>query len=104
MRGAPGSEITLTIVRDDADALFDVTLKRGDPAAQRPWRGTGGSLWLMRVSASSSRAQEHTSAVRLKARGRCQWPVGRLILDLRNNPGGVLDGAVEVTDLFVNKA
>jgi len=104
MRGAPGSEITLTIVRDDADAPFDVTLKR----AVIQLHSVRGEVLEDRYGyARISQFQSGTGASLRrqieKLEEEASGPLAGLILDLRNNPGGVLDGAVEVTDLFVTQ-
>ena len=104
MRGAPGSEITLTIARDGVDAPFDVTLKR----AVIQLHSVRGEVLEDRYGyARISQFQSGTGASLRRQIERLEEKAGGslagLILDLRNNPGGVLDGAVEVTDLFVKE-
>ncbi len=103
MRGKPGTSIRLTIVRDGRKP-FDVTLKR----AVIKSRSVKGQLLeddygLIRVSQfqvnTGSEVAKALGALKKDNKGK---PLQGLILDLRNNPGGVLQAAVEVTDQFIS--
>ena len=104
MRGAPGSEITLTISREGVDAPFDVTLKRAI-IQMHSVRGEvlESNYGYVRVSQfqSGTGASLRRQIERLEE--KIGGPIAGLILDLRNNPGGVLDGAVAVSDLFLRE-
>ncbi len=104
MRGEPGSEITLTIAREGVEAPFDVTLKR----AIIQLRSVRGELLETRFAYTRiSQFQSGTGASLRRQIERLEEeagdPLSGLILDLRNNPGGVLNGAVEVSDLFLRE-
>ncbi|NLC99840.1 MAG: S41 family peptidase [Gammaproteobacteria bacterium] len=103
MRGKPGTSIRLTIVRDGRKP-FDVTLKR----AVIKSRSVKGQLLeddygLIRISQfqvnTGSEVAKALGALKKDNKGK---PLQGLILDLRNNPGGVLQAAVEVTDQFIS--
>ena len=103
MRGEPGSEITLTIVREGVDQPFDVTLKR----AVIQLHSARGELLEDRYGyVRVSQFQSGTSASLRRQLERLEeqagGPLSGLVLDLRNNPGGVLNGAIEVSDLFLH--
>ena len=104
MRGAPGSEITLTISREGVDAPFDVTLKRAIIQLQSV-RGEvlESNYGYVRVSQFQSGTGPSLRRQIEKLEEKIGNPLAGLILDLRNNPGGVLDGAVAVSDLFLKE-
>lgn len=102
MRGKVGSEIVLTVVRDGEGPAFDVTLNRDliNVTSVRS-RLLGEDVGYLRISQF-----QHQTARDLKRKLK-EMQEGKelsgLILDLRNNPGGVLRGAVDVSDAFVSK-
>lgn len=100
MRGEPGSEITVTILRSGEESAFDVTLTREiirTESVRSELLETG--YGYLRVSQFQSRTGEQVnSAIRQLER---DGPLDGLILDLRNNPGGVLQAAVAVADAFL---
>ena len=102
MRGETGTAVTLGILRDGAEGPIEVTLERAviqvDSVRARMLDGDFGYL---RISQFQSRTGEDV----LEAVDRLNHeagPLGGLVLDLRNNPGGVLDAAVAVTDAFLS--
>lgn len=113
MRGDPGSPVTLTIRRegipDDQDyvihrAVINVPTVLGDrylPDGTWDYRlEADPSLGYVRITAFS----EHTAEeLRTALEGLLAQGVKGVILDLRNNPGGLLRGAVEICDLFLKK-
>ncbi|MEE8306235.1 MAG: S41 family peptidase [Gammaproteobacteria bacterium] len=104
MRGEPGTEVGLDIVRDDeADPLhFDLVRSRVRVQSVRSeYLGDRyGYIKLTHFSETTNR-DLHRSITELKraADGRLRG----VILDLRNNPGGVLDAAVDVADAFMQQ-
>ncbi|HHX35198.1 MAG TPA: S41 family peptidase [Gammaproteobacteria bacterium] len=103
MRGKPGTSIRLTIVRDGRKP-FEVTLKR----AVIKSRSVKGQLLennygFIRISQFqvNTGAEVEKALTSLKKDNKGQALQG-LVLDLRNNPGGVLQAAVEVTDQFIS--
>ncbi len=101
MRGKPGSKIELTIVREGRDKPFDVTIER---AAIKVASVKGRVLEPGYLYIRLSQFQTHTAEdlVKTISRLKSQGPVRGLILDLRNNPGGVLNAAVAVSDAFLD--
>ena len=104
MRGRPGTPVRLTIVRPGRDKPFDVTMKR-EVISLRPvkWE-LKGRVAIINVNAFSKNTGADTRAALVavdKALGG-QKPLG-YVLDLRANPGGLLDQAIEVSDAFLER-
>jgi carboxyl-terminal processing protease len=103
MRGKAGTKITLKIARPGRDKSFDVPLVR-EVIKLRPvvW-SLKNDIAVITLSTFSGNAGEklNTAFADIEAKlGR--KPLG-YILDLRSNPGGLLDEAVSVSDSFLNK-
>jgi len=103
MRGEPGSEVTLGILRDEGETTIEVTLERAviqvDSVKARVLESAFGYL---RVSQFQSRTGEDVLEAIDGLRDQA-GPLEGLVLDLRNNPGGVLDAAVAVSDAFLSR-
>lgn len=101
IRGPAGTPVTLLIERPGEEETFEVTIIRARieiPLVQaKMLEGNIAYIQLTDFSATASR-QMRESLADLLARN----PKG-LILDLRNNPGGWLDQALEVADLFLDR-
>jgi carboxyl-terminal processing protease len=102
MRGKPGTKISLTILREGAERPFDVELVRDViHVASVKSRLLEPGFGYVRISHFQSRTTEDLlSALSELAQGNSGALEG-LVLDLRNNPGGVLNSAVGVSDAFL---
>nr|WP_322597087.1 S41 family peptidase [Sphingomicrobium arenosum] len=104
MRGEPGTDITLTVVRPGRTEPFDVTLTR-EIIDLRPvkWE-VDGDVGIININQFSAPTAEGVEAaiksIDLAIGG--DGPVG-YVLDLRRNPGGLLNQAVEVSDIFLER-
>jgi carboxyl-terminal processing protease len=101
MRGPPGSSTKLTILRTGRDKPFDVTLVR-ERIELRPvkWEIKDG-VGVININTFAGNTGDATKAALLaidKATGG--RPLG-YVVDLRSNPGGLLDQAIEVSDAFL---
>ncbi|MGH1463857.1 MAG: S41 family peptidase [Cognatishimia sp.] len=105
MRGPVGSEIIITIAREGETEAFDVSIIR-DIIKLTAVRGrTEGNTVVMRVTTFNE--QTYTNLrdgieKEIKAAGGID-KVNGLVLDLRNNPGGLLTQAIRVSDAFLEK-
>ena len=102
MRGKPGSTIKLTIVRKGADKPLVLTLTRAVIKIRSvKFKLLENGYGYVRVT----QFQEHTGELLAEALKTLykdnKAPLKGLILDLRNDPGGLLNGAVAVTAAFV---
>lgn len=103
MRGEPGTSIDIEIRREGEGDLLTFTLERAEiKVASVRTEMLSGDIGYVRIT----QFQEQTGAELNKALTRWQKnkaPLKGLILDMRNNPGGVLTAAVDVVDSFVSE-
>ncbi len=103
MRGAPGSKIKLTIIRQKQPDPLNFTLTRAiikvKSVKQRLLEPNYG---YVRISTFQSRTSHHLIQALNDLVKENKNPLKGLVLDLRNNPGGVLNAAAEVSDLFLD--
>lgn len=103
MRGVPGSPIRLTIVREGVNKPFDLTLKREIVQLKPVKYEVKGNVGLIRISSFNKQTGEATrSAIAALQRQVGPKLVG-YVIDLRSNPGGLLDQAIEVSDAFLDR-
>ncbi len=102
MRGKKGSEITLTIMREGADSPIKLTITRGlirvRSVRSRILEPDFGYVRISNFQAKTTRGLR--DAIESLER-KNEDPLQGLVLDLRNNPGGLLTGAVGVSDVFL---
>jgi len=104
MRGRVNSDILLTIRRKDRDP-FDVTLTRAVIKIQSVRsRLEGNDIGYIRITSFSEQTSNGVeNAFKKLQRDAGEGKLKGLVLDLRNNPGGLLDQAVKVSDMFLDK-
>ena len=106
MRGEPGTDIELSIRRKGEQELLEFVLTRAEiKVASVRSESLGDGIGYLRITQFQDKSgTELVKAIKKlqdKAKDSLQ-PLNGLVLDLRNNPGGVLDAAVEVSDAFLN--
>jgi carboxyl-terminal processing protease len=105
MRGPVGSEIVITVVREGVEEPFDISIIRD----------------TIKLTAVRSRVEGHTIVLRVTTFNEQTYPnledglkkgveelggmanVDGIVVDLRNNPGGLLDQAIKVSDAFLEE-
>ena len=103
MRGTPGSTIKLTIVREGATKPIDFVLKR-EVIQIRPVKfETRGAVGVIRISTFNKQTGDATRAAVASIEKKLGPGLAGYIVDLRSNPGGLLDQAIEVSDVFMDK-
>ncbi len=103
MRGKPGTKIKLTI-RRNSEKPFDVVLKREEIKIQSIKSGIKAKdIAYIRISSFSEEADKTIEKEIAKMQKKTKNGIKGVILDVRNNPGGLLDQAVAISDLFLNE-
>ncbi|NRH29307.1 S41 family peptidase [Pseudomonas sp. MS19] len=103
MRGKAGSKIKLTLVRDGGKP-FDVTLTRAAIKVKSVKSELlDDGYGYLRITQFQVKTGEEVGKALAKLRKENAKKLSGIVLDLRNNPGGVLQAAVEVTDHFLKK-
>lgn len=104
MRGEPGTDIVLTIVREGQDRPLRITITRDviQVTSVRS-RSLEPGFGYVRISQFQNRTGENLRDAVGKLREDSGDGLKGLVLDLRNNPGGVLSAAVSVSDAFLEE-
>ena len=105
MRGEPGTDIVLTIVREGVDRPLRITITRDvihvTSVRSRPLEPGFGYVRISQFQLRTGESlREEVGKLREEAG---DGGLKGLVLDLRNNPGGVLNAAVSVSDAFLDK-
>jgi len=99
MRGAPGTTIKVSVVREGTEP-FDVSLTREIITVRAVTARMEGDIGIIRVSQFNQQTNSMLmDAIRTVRRS---GNLRGVILDLRNNPGGLLDQAIDVSDAFLD--
>ena len=104
MRGPVGSEITVTILREGTPEPFDLSMTRDTIKLTVVKTRIEGHAVVLRVSTFNDETYDTLEAELTKAveeAGGIDKVTG-FVLDLRNNPGGLLNQAIEVSDAFLD--
>jgi carboxyl-terminal processing protease len=102
MRGKVGTDIRLTLLRAGRDP-FDVTITRAAIPIRTVRSRTEGNIAYLRISSFSQPTMRGLRKAMKKITGKLGDKFGGVVLDLRRNPGGLLDQAVAVSDAFLDK-
>jgi carboxyl-terminal processing protease len=102
MRGKPGTKIALTIVRPGRDKPIEVSLVR-ETIVQKPvkWEVKDGIGYININSFSENTGADVRSAISSIDKALGHKPLG-YVVDLRDNGGGLLSQAIEVSDAFLS--
>jgi len=102
MRGEPGTEILLHVVREGREAPFEVRIERAViKTASVKHRMLEPGFGYVRLSQFQARSPEDLLAAIRELKQDAGGRLKGLVLDLRNNPGGVLHAAVAISDAFL---
>jgi carboxyl-terminal processing protease len=101
MRGRPGSRISITVLRDD-EAFTHEIRREVIRVASVHYQTLDPSYGYVRLSQFSETTARELSRAIDAMQDSNEGMLDGLVLDLRNNPGGVLDAAVDVADLFLD--
>ena len=98
LRGKPGTKVTITIFREGKDRPFDVTITRDIITIKAVKSKVIDNLGYLRLTQFKQEASKEMSKALEELK---KQNVKGLILDLRNNPGGLLSEAVRVSSIFL---
>lgn len=100
LRGKPGTEVTITVIREEEEKMLDFTMTRAIIKLEsiKEAKIIEDDIAYIRLV----EFQERTARdLKKKLKGLIKKGAKSLILDVRNNPGGLLDSSVQVSDLFL---
>ncbi len=104
MRGKPGSDIILTVVREGSNKPLKFTVSRAVIKIQSvKQKLLDPGYGYVRITQFQSGTTKNLQTAIKKLEAENKGTLRGLILDLRNNPGGVLNAAVGVSDAFLSK-
>ena len=102
IRGPKGTPVELTILHKDAQDPVTVKVKRDTiPLVSVKSRELEPGYYWVRITRFNERTTEELLDAMKKASSKA--PIKGIVLDLRNNPGGLLDQAISVADVFLSK-
>ena len=103
MRGKPGTKVKLTIRRVN-EKPFDVTLKREEIKTRSVKSEVkDDSVMYIRIGSFSENVDDDVKKAFEKETKNRKTPLKGIVLDVRNNPGGLLDQAIAVSSLFLDQ-
>ncbi|MDP5366199.1 MAG: S41 family peptidase [Paracoccaceae bacterium] len=105
MRGPVGSEIVITVLREGTAEPFDVSIIRDTIKLTAVRTRTEGQAVVLRVTTFNDQTYSNLEsglADAIKEAGGID-AISGIVLDLRNNPGGLLTQAIRVSDAFLEK-
>ena len=103
MRGKPNSKIILTIMRESEKEPFDVTIVRDVIKITSVKSDKYGDVAYLRITSFSEKTAASLEKELDKQKDAIGDKLKGVVLDLRNNPGGLLDQAIAVSDVFLDQ-
>ncbi len=104
MRGPPGSKVTLTVIKAVNNKTETITITRQIiHTTSVRYELLEQGIGYAHINEFQIRTANDLSKAISAMEKQSKAPLAGFILDLRNNPGGLLDGAIEVSDLFLNE-
>jgi len=101
MRGKPGEPITVTVVRKDEEPM-EITMVRAIIPQNRATYKIQDGIPVIRISQFNEKTESSMISAITAARKDLGGRVPGLVLDLRRNPGGLLDQSIKVSSAFLN--
>ncbi|MCB1529769.1 MAG: S41 family peptidase [Rhodospirillales bacterium] len=104
MRGKVGTDIVLKIAREGADEALDITITRDIiRITSVKHRVEGGDIGYLRITTFNRNTESGLKKAIKDIKEEAGEGIKGYVLDLRNNPGGLLDQAIAVSDAFLDK-
>ncbi len=102
MRGAAGTTIKITVIREGAPKPLEFTLKREIIQIKPVKWEVKGDTGIIRIASFSKQTGPATKAAIVAIEKQLGDKLGGFVVDLRSNPGGLLDQSIEVSDAFLD--
>lgn len=102
MRGKVGSDIRLSLVREGREP-FDVTITRSVIKITSVRSRVEGKIGYVRITSFNEQTDKGLERAITKIKDEVGDELQGIVLDLRNNPGGLLDQAIAVSDAFLDR-
>ena len=104
LKGKKGESVTLSVVRENVDKPIDITIVRGNVKIKSVKMTTldEGYAYIRITSFIESTSKELESAL-AEFSAKNKNKIDGILIDLRKNPGGLLDQAIKVSDLFLKE-
>jgi len=103
MRGPKGSKIDLTILREGADEPLEITIIRDVIRVQSVRYRREGDVAYLRITTFNEQTESGLKKGIRSLKKEIGSDLRGYVLDLRNNPGGLLDQAIGVSDIFLEE-
>lgn len=103
LRGRTGSEVRLSVEREEAAAALSLAVMRSHIVPQTVAYHREGNLAYIRLSGFNKRTSDALRQKIRQAQNELGTDLHGYILDLRDNPGGLLEQAVAVSDIFITE-
>jgi carboxyl-terminal processing protease len=103
MRGKPDTEIVLTVIRKDEPEPITVKLTRAIIKIESVKSRVEGNAGYIRITTFNQQTSKGLEEAITKIKKELGDNLTGYVLDLRNNPGGLLDQAIAVSDAFLNE-
>ncbi len=101
LKGEKGTKVTIKVVRDREAEPFDLTLVRDIVTVQSVTHERKGDFGYIRIATFSEQTDDGLKKAIKELNRKTPGGMKGLVLDLRSNPGGLLDQAVSVSDMFL---
>lgn len=103
MRGPVNSQIKITILRKSEKKPFDVTITRAVIRVESVRFKQENEIAVIRITTFNEQTEEGIDRVVNLTKAKIGNKLRGVVLDLRNNPGGLLDQAINVSDAFLDQ-
>ena len=102
MRGTPGTTVKITVIREGAPKPLEFTLKREIIVIKPVKWEVKGNTGVIRIASFSKQTGPATRAAIAGIEKALGPKLAGFVIDLRSNPGGLLDQSIEVSDAFLD--
>ena len=103
MRGSPGSSITLTIKREGVNAPIEIAMRREVIHIKVVRSRLLGRVGYLRITSFDEQTDSELRKAYQQLKQQAGGSLEGIVLDLRNNPGGLLEQAIAVSNDFLNR-